>query len=133
MNSASPAASSGRRGSGSRDKGSEGNGVSLAKRFPTGESGESHQDHGRDDPQGLDVDEPEEALPPDDSDGGDRPQRQHRTYTHRERRVIVGSQVGSEDLGQVAPLSQEDDDERRRHDSAAWLRFALDEGLFLFG
>ena len=43
------------------------------------------------------------------------------------------SQVGGEDLGQIAPLSQEDDDECRRHHASTRFGLALDESLLLFG
>jgi hypothetical protein len=89
----------------------------LAKGFPPGKAGEGHEDNRGDNPQGLDVDEPKKALSSNNRNGSHCPERQQRTYTYRQRRVIVSSQVGGEDLGQVAPLSQENDDECRRHNT----------------
>jgi hypothetical protein len=50
-------------------------------------------------------------VSPDHRDARDRPQCQHRTDAYREWRVVMGGLVCSEDLGQVCPLGEEDDQE----------------------
>jgi hypothetical protein len=61
--------------------------------------------------------EPLQELAGADGHCGDRPESEARADRNLERRVIVRRQGGGDDLGEVAPLSQEDHDEGGRDGS----------------
>ena len=91
---------------------------SSVRRAPGGPPGEGNQDDGGDDPDGRDVDQPEEALAAYDGQARHGPERQHRTNGDGERIVVVGGQVGGEDLCQVAPFGEKDHQKRSDSDPA---------------
>jgi hypothetical protein len=79
------------------------------QRLPHRPSSEPDEDDSRDLAHGGDVHKTQEALATDHGDGSDEPQRQQRAGPHRQRGMVLGRQIGREDLGQVAPFGQEDD------------------------
>ena len=86
----------------------------MSQRGDGGIEREHDQDYAGDTSHGPDGHVSEEALSADHRKRGDGPESEDRARGDAERVVIVGGEIGGQDLGEVTPLRDEDHDERGR-------------------